>query len=98
MHFLLFYEKIPDHAAREKPLAAAHRQHLEMAVRRGELLLAGSLDQPADGAAVLLFEADSPTIAKEFARADPYVIDGLVNRWHVRKWDTVVGRLLTPVS
>ena len=98
MHYLLFYEKTPDHAAREKPLATAHRRHLDAAAGRGELFLAGSLDQPSDGAAILLFESDSPASAEEFARADPYVIDGLVNRWHVRKWDTVVGRLLTADS
>ncbi len=93
MHYLLFYEKTPDHAAREKPLAAAHRQHLEAAVHHGELLLGGSLEQPTDGAAVLLFDAESPAVAEAFAKADPYVIDGLVCRWHVRTWDTVVGRL-----
>ena len=91
MHYLLFYEKTLDHAEREKPLMAAHRKHLDAAVRRGELVLGGSLGQPADGAAVLLFEADTAAFVEEFARADPYVIDGLVNRWTVRPWDIVVG-------
>jgi uncharacterized protein len=94
MHFLLFYEKTPNHAEREKPLMAAHRAHLDRAVHRGELLLGGSLRQPSDGAAVLLFQADSANVAEEFARADPYVIDGLVDRWSVRQWDTVVGKIL----
>ena len=91
MHFLLFYEKSPDHAEREKPLMAAHRKHLDAAVCRRELVLGGSLRQPIDGAAVLLFQADTVAIAEEFARADPYVVDGLVNRWTVRPWDIVVG-------
>lgn len=91
MHYLLFYEKTPDHAKREEPLKAAHRAHLDAAVRRGELILGGSLDHPVDGAAVLLFDATSAVTAEEFAKADPYVVDGLVNRWRVRAWDTVVG-------
>jgi hypothetical protein len=36
--------------------------------------------------------------AEEFARADPYVLGGLVERWHVREWPTVVGEIAaTPV-
>jgi uncharacterized protein YciI len=95
VHYLLFYEKAPDHAAREKPLQAAHRAHLDAAVRRGDLLLAGSLGDPADGAAVLVFKGPTTAIAENFATSDPYVVDGLVNRWHVRTWDTVVGTLLS---
>ncbi len=91
MHYLLFYEKTADHSAREVPLAAAHRRHLDRAVERGELLLGGSLENPTDGSALLLFQAQSASVAEEFAKADPYVIDGLVNRWHVRRWGTVVG-------
>ncbi len=98
MHYLLFYEKTPNHSEREKPLMAAHRSHLDAAVGRGELILAGSLGQPTDGAAVLLFQADSASVAEDFARADPYVIDGLVNRWWVRTWDVVVGKMVASLA
>jgi len=27
-----------------------------------------------------------------FAKGDPYVTQGIVNKWWVRKWDTVVGK------
>ncbi|MBM4134174.1 MAG: hypothetical protein FJ245_10430 [Nitrospira sp.] len=92
MHFLLFYEKAPDHAARQGPLQAPHLAHVQAAVRRGELALAGSLLDPNDGAAVLLFKADGPAVAEAFAKGDPYVTQGIVNKWWVRKWDTVVGK------
>ena len=58
---------------------------------RGELILGGALTNPVDGA-VLLFEGPSPTAAEGFAKADPYVCNGLVTRWYVREWTTVVGR------
>ena len=32
-------------------------------------------------------------MAENFAKADPYVVNGLVKRWHVREWTTVVGDL-----
>jgi uncharacterized protein YciI len=59
-------------------------------VDRGELLLGGALADPVDGA-VLLFSGSSPAVAEAFAAADPYVTAGLVPRWRVRAWTTVVG-------
>jgi uncharacterized protein YciI len=46
-------------------------------------------DEP--GAAVLLFQGDSPAAAEAFAQADPYVRNGLILRWRVRPWMTVIG-------
>lgn len=91
MHYLLFYEKTPDHAEREKPLQAAHRTHVLAAVARGELILGGPLTDPLDGAQALLFWADSANSVEAFAAADPYVRHGIVNRWRMRPWRTVVG-------
>jgi hypothetical protein len=54
------------------------------------LLLGGALADPADGA-VLLFQGDTAQAAERFAQADPYVANGLVQRWRVRPWTTVVG-------
>ena len=34
---------------------------------------------------------DSAEAAEEFARTDPYVINGVVKSWSVREWTTVVG-------
>jgi hypothetical protein len=52
--------------------------------------LGGALADPADGA-VLLFAGDSADVAETFARADPYVVNGLVTRWRIREWTTVAG-------
>ena len=61
------------------------------AEERGELVLAGALANPPDGS-VLLFRGSSPAAAEAFAQNDPYVKNGLVTRWRVREWTTVVGR------
>ena len=89
-HYLLFYDVAPDYLSRRVPLRPAHLAHAQAAVSRGELLLAGALANPVDGA-VLLFQGTTPSVAEAFAVADPYVINGLVTRWHVREWTTVVG-------
>ena len=90
MHYLLFYEVVEDYAERRVPLRAAHLALANRAVERGELVLGGALANPLDGA-VLLFRGSSPDVAAAFAAADPYVTNGLVTRWYVREWTTVVG-------
>jgi uncharacterized protein len=90
MHYLLFYEVGDDYVSRRAEFRDAHLRKAWEASDRGELVLAGPLADPVDGA-VLLFEGDSPEVAAKFARADPYVTSGAVSRWHVREWTTVVG-------
>ena len=91
MHYLLFYEKATDAEKREEPLRVAHLAHVRAAVSRGDLLLGGPLSDPLDGAQALLFRAESAATPESFAAADPYVINGIVTRWQVRPWRTVVG-------
>ncbi len=90
MHYLLFYEVVEDYAERRQAFRAAHLAHAQAAVARGELLLAGAFANPVDGA-LLVFQGSSPDGAENFARADPYVLNGLVTQWRVREWTTVVG-------
>lgn len=90
VHYLLFYEAGADYAERRKPFRDAHLTHARAAVASGELVLGGAVANPVDGA-VLLFRGDSPTAAEQFAKSDPYVINGVVKRWYVREWTTVVG-------
>ena len=96
-HFLLFYELSPDYLERRGSCREEHLALTWEAVERGDLVLGGALSDPADRA-VLLFQGDGPAAAEAFARADPYVTQGLVERWEVRPWTTVVGHAAaTPV-
>ena len=90
MHYLLFYDVCENYAERRKPFRDVHLAHARAAVERGELVLGGALANPLDQA-VLLFSGDSPKVAEDFAKADPYVTNGLITKWHVREWTTVVG-------
>lgn len=97
-HFLLFYDYAPDYLARRGEFRDAHLRLAWAAQARGELLLAGAYAEPADGAA-LVFRAASADLVERFVAEDPYVRNGLVTRWWVRRWTTVVGELaLTPVQ
>lgn len=90
MHYLLFYEAAEDYAQKRVPYRQEHLALAKAAFERGELILGGAFADPIDGA-VLLFQGDSPAAAEAFAAADPYVRQGLVTRWWVRAWATVVG-------
>jgi uncharacterized protein len=97
MHFLLMYDLCSDYLERRGQFRDAHLALAWEAVERDELVLAGALDEPVDRA-MLLFHIDSPQAAEDFARNDPYVINGLVTHWQVRRWNTVVGtRAANPV-
>ena len=90
MHYLLFYEVGKDYVTRRGQFRDAHLKKAWEASARGELVLGGALANPVDGA-VLLFKGDSPAVAENFAKADPYVTNGAVKRWYVREWTTVAG-------
>ena len=97
MHFLLIYEFVPDYLERRPLHRSEHLRFAWEAHRRGELLLAGALADPVDGA-VLFFQGENAEVARAFAETDPYVKAGLVRRWSVRPWTTVVGETAaTPV-
>ncbi len=90
MHYLLMYEVTPDYVERRVLFRAEHLKLAWAAHDRGELVLGGALGDPVD-MAILLFQGDSPAAADAFARADPYVQNGLVRKWSVRPWTTVAG-------
>ncbi|MDR3398370.1 MAG: YciI-like protein [Pandoraea sp.] len=92
MHYLLTYDLVDDYLDRRGQYRDAHLALAWQAADRGELVLAGALESPVDTAA-LLFEGESPAVAEAFAKADPYVANGLVKAWRVRPWKTVVGKL-----
>lgn len=98
MHYLLFYEVGDDYISRRGEFREAHLAKAWQASDRGELVLGGALANPPDGA-ILLFKGGSAEVAEKFAKADPYVTNGLVRRWYVREWTTVAGAdAATPVG
>ena len=90
MHFLLIYKTAPDYLERRGAFRARHLALAWESADRGELLLGGAAGDPIEGS-ILLFTGDTPALAERFARADPYVINGLILDWRVLPWTTVVG-------
>jgi uncharacterized protein YciI len=89
-YFALFYYVVENFVSRRSAYREEHLRLAREAHRRGDLLLAGALTGPADGALLVFRTAERFTV-EEFARNDPYVTSGLVTRWEVRSWAVVIG-------
>ena len=89
-YYALFYHVVDGFVERRLPFREAHLSHARRAAERGELALGGALAEPAD-TALIVFRGDSPDVGSAFAEEDPYVRNGLVQRWEVRPWNVVVG-------
>lgn len=89
-YYALLYYVVDGFVSRRSPYRDEHLRLAREANRRGELLLAGALSDPADRA-LLVFRVRERSVVEDFARNDPYVTNGLVTRWEVRPWTVVIG-------
>jgi uncharacterized protein YciI len=89
-YFVMFYEVVDDYMTRRAPYREKHLQLAREARQRGDLILAGALSDPPDKA-LLVFHVPEKSIVEDFARNDPYVINGVVKRWEIRPWTVVIG-------
>jgi uncharacterized protein len=92
-HFLLLYDYVSDYMEKRAPHRGAHFAHAKPYVDRKELFLAGACTDANDPIGVLCFAVEDRGAVEAFARADPYVLNGIVTAWQVREWTTVVGDL-----
>lgn len=91
-YYALLYRVVEHYTERRAPFRELHLREAKAATERGELLLAGAFANPVDGA-LLIFRADSRDVPENFARNDPYVLNGLVTKWEVRDWTVVIGSM-----
>jgi uncharacterized protein YciI len=83
--YVLFYESA-DGLMEKAPLhAAAHRSHWPPYLERGELLMIGPFGDPQAQGAMSVFTTREA--AEDFARNDPFVLNGVVSSWEVWEWD-----------
>jgi len=88
--YLLLYDYADDYMERRGPLREQHLGLARAAHERGELVMAGALADPADGA-VFVWSVDDPAAIESFVDGDPYVKEGLVTGWRIRPWTVVIG-------
>jgi len=96
-YYALIYEVMDDYEARRATFREHHLRAAREARERGELVLAGAFAEPVDRA-LLVFRTAEKNKVEDFARKDPYVVNGLVKKWEVRPWKVVVGQEPPPRS
>lgn len=89
MYYLLFYTTIDNYIEKRAPYRESHLKLAQQAKENGELIMAGALANPADGS-LLVFKGETAAVAENFAKNDPYVINGLIKEWKVREWTVVI--------
>ena len=89
-HWLLLYDYVPDYLERRGEFRPMHFEHANASVTRGELIADGAFTEPPHGG-VLAFATDDESVVEEFAVNDPYVKNGIVTTWRVRRWVMVIG-------
>ena len=90
MHLALIYKLVDDYLDRRPPLRDEHLALARAAHERGELALAGAFNDPPDRA-LLVWSTEDEDVVRRFVEADPYVRNGLVRSWEIRRWNVVIG-------
>jgi uncharacterized protein YciI len=89
-YYILVYRTVDNYIEKR---AQYRDEHLALATEFSEskgLILAGALTDPPDEA-LLIFKAESDEVVKSFVHHDPYVNNGLIKEWYIRKWNVVIG-------
>ena len=84
--YVLFYENGENYPAGAREHFPAHRARYEEFMRRGVLLGLGPFTD-GEGGALAIFT--SREAAEEFTAEDPFVLNAVVGKWHVREWREV---------
>jgi len=89
-YYALIYYLIDDYISRRAQFRDTHLKLAKEAKDRGELILAGAFSEPTDRA-LLIFNVADKSVIEDFVTNDPYIKNGLVTKWEIRKWTVVIG-------
>ncbi|NNU43829.1 YciI family protein [Ramlibacter montanisoli] len=84
MKVLMFYELAEDGLSKARAHATSHQARLREFHGRGVLLMAGPYGAPPVGA---LGVFTSRAAAEEFARDDPFMLNGVVGKCTIHEWN-----------
>lgn len=90
MKFVIIGYDGPEGEAKRKIHRSAHLSNLESLDRQGRVVLAGPLTDKAGSLLVLEFETQGE--AEDFARHDPYVVQGVFDRIEIHPFMQVLPK------
>ncbi len=84
--FETFYNSFDDALAKNPDLIATHLARTNEFHAQGILLMAGAfLNNPGEALGTMGI-LTSREAAEEYAKGDPFVLNGMVNKWYIREW------------
>jgi uncharacterized protein YciI len=83
--YVLFYESADDLGAKAPAHFPAHRAWWDGFRADGTLLMIGTFGDPQTEGSMAVFTTREA--AEEFARSDPFVLNGVVRHWYIRAWN-----------
>ncbi|GAA1300972.1 hypothetical protein Psi02_28000 [Planotetraspora silvatica] len=89
MKYVMFYDSGDDVASKAPAHFPAHRARLDDFHAQGTLLMVGTFGDPQNEGSMAVFTTREA--AEEFAREDPFVLNGVVRNWYVREWNEIFG-------
>jgi hypothetical protein len=87
--YVVFYESADDVASKANEHFPAHSARLEESHSRGDLLMVGTFEDPQENGSMSIFT--SRDAAEEFAKGDPFVLNGVVRGWKILEWNEVLA-------
>jgi uncharacterized protein len=87
---VLICDLAPDYLERRGSFRDSHLGLAREAHDRGELLMAGAFSEPYDHS-LFIWSTDDESVVTSFLERDPYVGNGVVTAWQIRKWTVAIG-------
>jgi len=88
--YVLQYDYVDDAFEKRKPHREGHFALIGKQVEKGNLILAGAVDNPPTGG-LLIFRNLSPHDIEQLAQQDPYVVNGVVKKYTIKPYMAVIG-------
>ena len=83
--YVLLYESADDVLAKAPAHFAAHSSRGQEFYDRGTLVAYGPFGDPQEEGSMAVFTSREE--AEDFARGDPFVLNGVVRDWKIRVWN-----------
>ena len=86
--YALFYKTVDNYVELRKQFRDQHLALATVWTDEKKLILGGAFE-PADEA-MLIFHVENKFEVESFVDQDPYVLQGLITSWTIRKWNVAV--------
>jgi len=86
--YVVLYESADDVVSKAPAHFQAHKARLDQFHARGDLLMVGTFGDPQNEGSMAVFATRES--AEEFIAGDPFVLNGVVAKWHLREWNEIL--------